>query len=564
MMKKILCLLLAVVMAFGLVACANTGNNNGGEGNNGGESVEGGSENKEPVTITLYPTNANVTSGKVGGWLGDYLLSKGFILDIWAYSPEKMGAMLSSGNLPDILYIPSGGDFETISESGLLLDLDPYMDKLTNVGDSDQEIAQLNYVRDYVVSDGVMNLLPLGIGGETKKPTNAERKSIQINWELYKEIGYPEFSNLEEFVDVLKQMKAIHPYNEDGSDCYGMHLFNSMDTSYFYGIYNVFGVTGHDIMELPYFLEIDYFNESYDYILADDSMYKYGMKYLNTLYREKLLDPDSINTERAAQHTMLESGGALAGWAAVPGWSYGGYQHVYFDEYKAGYSVTPKLACSGACMGISAQTQNLDAVLEFVNLMADPDAVLVFQSGPQGEFWDVDENGELFVTDKAIDWYVYGAPAKFSNGETFKLFNMEKLGSSNAITSYGCGANMASHPTIHQIQDDTDEVREWKELYGAENMMELTDGRILTATFYDNVAGFCKRPTDDQSLIISAAKDIIVNNSWRMVYAKTDAEFDAIWNETVTDCEALGIKDIVSWRLDQLEKAAQIRDSLAK
>ena len=76
-------------------------------------------------------------------------------------------------------------------------------------------------------------------------------------------------------------------------------------------------------------------------------------------------------------------------------------------------------------MGISAQTENLDAVLEFVNLMADPDAVMVFQCGPQGEFWDLDENGELYVTDKAIDWYVYGAPAKFSNGETYNVGDLK-------------------------------------------------------------------------------------------------------------------------------------------
>ena len=93
MMKKILCMLLAVVMAFGLVACANSGNN-GGASNNGGEGVEGGSENKEPVTITLYPTNANVTSGKVGGWLGDYLLSKGFILAVKAPDMREVFCLL--------------------------------------------------------------------------------------------------------------------------------------------------------------------------------------------------------------------------------------------------------------------------------------------------------------------------------------------------------------------------------------------------------------------------------------------------------------------------------------
>ena len=560
-MKKLLCLLLAVVMAFGMVACTANPSGNAADASGG---ATGSADGNEPTVITLYPTNANVTSGRVGGWLGDYLLSKGFILEIWAYSSEKLGAMLSSGNLPDILYLPKGSDFEVVSESGMLVDLSQHMDKLPNIGDSEEEQAALNFCKQYITTDGSLNLIPLGIGKTATGATNAERKSIQINWELYKEIGYPEFSNLDEFVDVMKKMKELHPYNADGSDCYAMHLFNSMDTNYFYGIYNVYGVTGYDIDELPYFLEINYFNESYDYILDDSSMYKYGMKYMNRLYREKLLDPDSINTERAAQHTMIESGGALAAWASVPGWSYSGYQHVYFDEYKAGYSQTQKLAGSGSYMGVNAKTENLDKVLEFVNLLADPDVVLTIQSGPQGEMWDIDENGELYVTDKGIDWYVYGAPAVFSNGEKYALFNMETVSAKAALTSYGCTANIAGHPDVKAVEEDTDEKAEWRELYGVDYMIDLTGDNIKTATFYDNVAIFCKQPTDDQSLIIAAAKDIIVNNSWRMIYAKTDAEFDAIWAETVADCEALGIKEIVSWRLDQLEQATALRDSMTK
>ena len=63
-MKKLLTLLLAVVMLMSMAACAP-------------EQSAGTPD--DPVTITLYPLNANLQSGTVDGWLGEYLLSKGII-----------------------------------------------------------------------------------------------------------------------------------------------------------------------------------------------------------------------------------------------------------------------------------------------------------------------------------------------------------------------------------------------------------------------------------------------------------------------------------------------------
>ena len=99
MKKRIVAWLLIMTMVLGLAGCgaASAGSTAGSEG---GSTAQEGSAAK---TITLYPYNAGLQSGPVTGWLGDYLLEKGIILEVIPYSEEKTQAMLASGSLPDIV-----------------------------------------------------------------------------------------------------------------------------------------------------------------------------------------------------------------------------------------------------------------------------------------------------------------------------------------------------------------------------------------------------------------------------------------------------------------------------
>lgn len=41
-------------------------------------------------------------------------------------------------------------------------------------------------------------------------------------------------------------------------------------------------------------------------------------------------------------------------------------------------------------------------------------------------------------------------------------------------------------------------------------------------------------------LTIDALRDVVVNASWKMVYAESDEEFESLWTQMVKDCEDLG------------------------
>ena len=119
MKKRIVAWLLIMTMVLGLAGCgaASAGSTAGSEG---GSTAQEGSAAK---TITLYPYNAGLQSGPVTGWLGDYLLEKGIILEVIPYSEEKTQAMLASGSLPDIVVFNSATNAKAALEAGMLLSL---------------------------------------------------------------------------------------------------------------------------------------------------------------------------------------------------------------------------------------------------------------------------------------------------------------------------------------------------------------------------------------------------------------------------------------------------------
>lgn len=550
-MKKLLSLLLTLAVVFSLVACAPTDNKQGNQQTGTPE---------DPVTITLYPLNANLTSGTVGGWLGEYLLSKGIILEIWPYSDEKFTAMVTAGQLPDMLYVSNKVPLDELSESNLLLDLDPYMDLLPHIAENAQIQSALEYTREYV-SAGVTNMVPLLVGSATKT-IDTERAAVKLYWEAYEQIGCPEIKTWDDLIDVLKQMKEVYPKSPIGDETYGARLFAN-DGSYFYSIYNWYVVNGVDINELPYFVEVDTVNESFDYILEDDSQYKAGLAFFNKLYREGLLDPESMNKDRTTQQTAVTAGGSLAGWPGAPGWEQYGYYPVYIEESVSFRNESGNILGNGSYISISAQSEHIEACLKLLDMMADPDEIMILREGPKGELWDVDDNGKVYITDKGYRHYAHGDKVKI-NGEEYSLYNTPYILNTGAMTSYGVPYALAGSDEMLEYNAATDLMNSWKETYpGYSGFRELLTEKeqFINDPFHSSASKFAEAISDENKLIQKAAKDIIVQASWKMIYAETDAEFERLWDAAIAECEAAGIKAIYEWRVAELEEGIEIKNS---
>jgi multiple sugar transport system substrate-binding protein/putative aldouronate transport system substrate-binding protein len=88
-------------------------------------------------------------------------------------------------------------------------------------------------------------------------------------------------------------------------------------------------------------------------------------------------------------------------------------------------------------------------------------------------------------------------------------------------------------------------------------MIDSTDF-ISTPDFDLNKGYLSLRPEDDLLYLTQASlKSIVCDASWKMVYAKSDAEFEQLWDKMVADCKASGAQQLIDWRLNDIEEAIE-------
>ena len=134
-------------------------------------------------------------------------------------SAEEYATGLSSGNLPDI--VATDNNLATILDNGVALNAEPYLEEyVPNLLTGD---ARLAYdVFKQLLGDGEgFYFFPQKIGYNGVGYSNsAYNRGYIVRWDYYKELGYPPINNEEDYLNVLLQMHANHPYTEEGYPTY--------------------------------------------------------------------------------------------------------------------------------------------------------------------------------------------------------------------------------------------------------------------------------------------------------------------------------------------------------
>lgn len=406
-MKKILLICLIAVLSFSLFACSkDTANKEDKEKKDG------------PTTLRLVYKDEG-PSNPVAQKYFDNLekaLKKDKNLDVnielvelpQGNYAEKLNLLLSSGDIPDLIYF-QGGDLQ-MSQQGILEDLTPYIEK----------------------SEHLKNIL---------EPQNAKRVSNYPYLLWVKQLDQKTPSIRKDWFDTLSTSSALMA--DPTVDNYYAFLKEMVENPPGGSKKPAYGVTvAGDMTELDYIFKMAFgINQTWlkdsggNYVYSKVSnQEKEKLAFYQKLFKEGILDPQYLTKEWDTKEKAFYDGeaGVIVGTAGkiidiyngkmtqVNG---AGAELVVLPPAKGefqGYAPTD-ITKESRGMAISSQSENKDVAFEVLDYLASPEGQVLDRLGFEGEHYNV-VDGQTELTEKYYgEWYArFWEPAELNTENPLK------------------------------------------------------------------------------------------------------------------------------------------------
>ena len=238
-----------------------------------------------------------------------------------------------------------------------------------------------------------------------------------------------------------------------------------------------------------------------------------------------------------------------------------GFGSVIADDMKI-YEAPDQTVGRNWYFAISKNCSNIDAALEFLNWLYNPEVCAYLSNGPQGVTWDYNEKGEPYIinedtvekkTELLMPEEVGGA---FQDG----VFAFNTLGPQAAtVTENGYTLSYRYWPSWLE-RNPTLLKNEINEFLG-EGVKVVSDyifePRDMIAKSTQAV-NMITPADDDLEITITQIGEIVKKYSWQMIYAKDEAEFESLWETMTSQAEQLGIDEVTAYYTAEWEKALEI------
>lgn len=564
--KKIVALLMASTMLVSLAGCGTSSSSSSSD-----TAVESDYDEElediipeETVTLDVFDQLANY-SGEQIGWFAQVMLEKFNVkLNIIQDADGVYETRMESGNLGDIVIWGNDSDeyLEAVNK-GLLYDWNED-DLLDEYGSYIEENMSAALEKNASISGGTV----YGIGHDIAVDASARQEEMytwDLRWDLYKELGYPEINDLNDLVDVLAQMKEICPTDDNGNPTYGVSLFSDWDgnmvmfvkstASAYYG-YDEFGLGLYD----P---ETQTFHGS----LEEDGPYIEMLKFYNTLYQKGLLDPDSQTQGYDGMVEDYQNGTAFLNVFNFLGSTlYNSESHL--ADGKAMYPCPPASA-TPICYGqniygsnrpwtIGAKTEYPELCMAIINWLATPEGRMTMEYGPEDVCWYYDEDGNTQFTELGKTAKLDGK-TEMSDGYsgTFEDGNFKMNNTTWGIDAENTDSNGETYNyknwKSYSTEANSEIEQDWRDKNGTTTLDSLFDNwnyKLSVGTTYSE-----STKSDELTMVWNQVTDCIKTGSWKAIYASSDAEFDSIVSDMISQADSYGYDQCVEW----CEGEAQLR-----
>lgn len=535
----------------------------------------------EPLTISVFSETANY-AGEQPGWFGKMIKDK-FNLTLNIEAPQVAGGgeqvfatKLVSGELGDYIQFGDGSEhIKQAIDAGLVLDwtkddlLNKYGKNILQYYPQAVEFNKSQYGKGSAV---------YGIGHSLSTSNEGPGELTEftwgpyLRWDLYAKLGYPEVTEMEDYLKVLKDMQALEPTTADGKKIYafsfwkdwdGSHMMNAKQFACMHG-YN--DDTGGVVL-------VHYSEPKYQDLLQEDGWYLRTLKMYFDANQQGLVDPDSPTQNWDAMSAKATNGQFLFSWFS---WL---RPMNTADNTKAGKGLMlvpfkNEVMCSygnniyggNRITSIGVNCKNPDRVMQLIDWQCTPEGTMENYDGPKGMAWDYGADSKPVLTalgeqiklsDTTVVPEEFGGGAwkdggnKFANG----IVNMQSF---NPLTkqSYdwsGWDTTLTNPNLITKLDQD------WQAKMGATCGVEWfkKNGTIAvsvpTATKVDTTLPEDLKSKSDQ---VSA---VLKEYSWKMVFAKDQAEFDSLKAEMIEKAKGLGYDDVKAANIKMAEELFALR-----
>ncbi|GAA1862216.1 ABC transporter substrate-binding protein [Myceligenerans crystallogenes] len=577
--RKAIALLVAPLLgAMSLAACTTAGGADDGEP----VSVDQDWSKADPITVDVFDGLANY-QGMQGGWFGKIVEEK-FNMKLNIIAPNVAGGgdtlyntRVSGGDLGDLIVVDRGEKMDELVEGGLLADMSPYVGSMKNVGRYDAAVDYLNEGKEgvYGIPTQLSEVKPTE-PSEGVDPTFGPF----LRWDYYAELGYPEIDTLEDLLPILKDMQDAHPEADNGKPAYAISLFKDWDGNMMVMGKQPTTLYGYD--ELGFVLaKAD--GSDYQSIIDSDSEYVRALRFYHEANQLGIVDPESTTQNYDTMFSKYQNGQVLLSW-----WPWLGQSAYNTEQNMAdgkGFMIAPlqdqQVFSYGAAVygakqivGIGSKAEDPARLAAFIDWLYSPEGVQASASetmgaaGPEGLTWEKGENGPEF-TEFGREAILEGGadvPAEWGGGsykDGVSTLNFSAVLPIDEDPDTGVPYNYKFWPS-YQESASNPLTEDWSEkMGGAPTTMEYlrSNDMLLVAPGSSYAA-----PADPSEIetIRNQVKASIVEYSWKMSFAKDDAEFESLLAEMQETAKGLGYDQVLEFDMANAEAQNAARVEVAE
>ena len=547
----------------------------------GSGTASGSSKYKDFIKVDVFDSQANY-QGVQSGWFGKIVKDK-FNMSLNLIAPNVAGGgdalfktRSAAGNLGDIVMIGSeNGRLSDTSKAGLLLDLTDRVKNYKNLAAYPKAIEMVKGL----VSDGKMYAMPSQVSKQsatTPSEGNDLTYGPYIRWDYYTAIGSPEINTMDDMLTVLQTMQKKFPKSDSGKKTYGFSLFKDWDGNMMCCGKNMLAcINGFDEQGFQ-FLSAD--GHTAQSIIDSDSYYIKALKYLYKANQMGLVDPDSTTQNYDTMYAKYKDGQVL--YSMWPWLGQAAYNTVAHKQAGKGFMIAPvkgikifSYGCSPSgnkyVIGVGSKAKDPDRMLDFIDWLYSPEgaemscAQTTGSCGPKGLTWE-EKDGKPVLTDfgkQAFSGATINVPTKWGTGTWKDGISQLNFQAVQAVDT-DPNTNAAYNYTLwdsYLADNKTPLDTSWQTKMNAKTTIDyLKQHSMCTVApgnaYVPEAAGTEIDTTRNQ------CKAIIIQDSWKMVFAKNESEFNSLLNHMQTTVKGLGYDKVLTFDQKISDKYKAARD----